>query len=302
MVPPPAASPDAARLAAALPARVGIGLKPLHYAELLARLVAADAGRPDLPASDLPAFVEVHPQNYFSAGGPPHRWLAAIAAHLPLSLHSTGLSLGSADGLNRADLAALGDLLARYPVAAVSDHLSFCGNAHDRVADLLPIPYTAAALAHFAGEVDRAQQALGRRLLIENPSRMLAFADDELAEPEFLNALVARSGCGLLLDLNNIIVSAGNLRLCPDGWLDRLDLGAVGELHLAGHAREDHPGGPLLIDDHGGPVGADALALLAAFTRRAGRRPALVEWDNAVPPLADLLAEAARIAAVIDAA
>ena len=181
----------------ALPLCAGIGLKPQHYDAVV---------DPENP-SGRPAWVEVHPQNYYCDGGPPHRWLSAIADQLPLSLHSVGLSLGSANGLIDDQLEKLAQLCERYRPAMVSDHLSFSGNAHDRFADLLPLPYTHAMLDHFAAQVDRVQQRLGRRMLIENPSCYLAYAHNDMDETAFLARLVKRTGCGLLLDINNIVVT-----------------------------------------------------------------------------------------------
>ncbi|MBA3940625.1 MAG: hypothetical protein C0520_05400 [Sphingopyxis sp.] len=267
----------------ALPPRAGIGLKPQHYAALLGAVERGDA----------PAWVEVHPQNYFGAGGPPHRWLTAIAEHLPLSFHSVGLSLGSAAGVDRAELAALAALCERYAPAMVSDHLSWSNGPEDKFPDLLPIPYTHAALDHFGGEVGRVQDRLGRTILIENPSRYLAYAASDWDEVEFLHELCRRSGCGLLLDVNNIEVSAFNLGLDPVPWLDAFDPALVGEIHVAGHAvKDDDMGGRIAIDDHGSAVASSCWGLLARFLARAGPKPVLVEWDSDVPDYAVLVEEA----------
>jgi len=274
-----------------LPPRAGIGLKARHYAEVLA---AAERGA-------APAWAEVHPQNYFGAGGPPHRWLTAIAEHLPISFHSVGLSLGSAGGIDRDELDALARLCDRYQPAMVSDHLSWSNTPHDKFPDLLPIPYTNAALDHFAREVGRVQDRLGRRILVENPSRYLAYATCDWDEPGFLHELCRRSGCGLLLDINNIEVSAFNLGLDPVPWLDAIDPALVGEIHVAGHAvKDDGDGGRIAIDDHGSPVRANCWGLLARFLRRAGPRPVLVEWDTDVPDFAVLMAEAATADALLE--
>ncbi len=267
----------------ALPPRAGIGLKPQHYAALLG---AAERG-------DAPAWVEVHPQNYFGAGGPPHRWLTAIAEHLPLSFHSVGLSLGSAAGVDRDELTALAVLCERYAPAMVSDHLSWSNGPADKFPDLLPIPYTHAALAHFAGEVGRVQDRLRRTILIENPSRYLAYAESDWDEVDFLHELCRRSGCGLLLDINNIAVSAFNLGLDPGSWLDAFDPGLVGEVHVAGHAvKDDDMGGRIAIDDHGSAVAPGCWDLLTRFLTRAGAKPILVEWDSDIPDYAVLAGEA----------
>lgn len=273
-----------------LPFSSGIGLKPEHYSPVLE---ACDGGVP-------PSWVEVHPQNYFGEGGPPHRWLGAIADRLPLSLHSTGLSLGSADGCNRGQLEALARLVERYPVAMISDHLSWSGDAHDMFPDLMPVPYTRAVLDHFVGEVNRVQDRLGRSILIENPSRYLAYARDELDETNFLTQLCTRTGCRLLLDINNVEVSATNLGFSADAYLDAVDPRLVGEIHLAGHAREDHAGGALLIDDHGSIISDACWDLFSRFIARAGPRPTLIEWDTDVPDFATLMAERERAQSILD--
>ena len=281
-----------ASLSSPLPARAGIGLKPRHYADVLA---AAEQGT-------APAWVEVHPQNYFGAGGPPHRWLTAIAEHLPLSFHSVGLSLGSAAGADRNELEALAALCRRYDPAMVSDHLSWSNGPDDKFPDLLPIPYSRAALDHFTAEVGRVQDRLLRPILIENPSRYLVYAGDDWSEVDFLHELCRRSGCGLLLDINNVEVSAFNLGLDPVAWLDAFDPRLVGEIHVAGHAvKDDDMGGTIAIDDHGSPVRASCWDLLARFLGRAGPKPVLIEWDTDVPDYATLIAESAKADALLRA-
>ncbi|WP_275671205.1 DUF692 domain-containing protein [Sphingopyxis sp. BSN-002] len=266
-----------------LPSRAGIGLRSRHYADVLAAVEEGAA----------PAWVEVHPQNYFGPGGPPHRWLTAIAAHLPLSFHSVGLSLGSAAGVDTGELEALAALCDRYAPAMVSDHLSWSNGPDDKFPDLLPIPYTHAALDHFIEQVGRVQDRLGRHILIENPSRYLAYAKSDRDEAGFLHELCRRSGCGLLLDINNVEVSAFNLGLDPLPWLDAFDPSLVGEIHVAGHAvKDDDMGGRIAIDDHGSPVRASCWDLLARFLKRSGPKPVLVEWDTDVPDFAVLMGEA----------
>lgn len=274
-----------------LPPKAGIGLKPQHYGAVL-----DEHSRPGHPA-----WVEVHPQNYFCDGGPPHRWLAAVAEHFPLSFHSVGLSLGSAEGLIDDQLDRLAALCQRYQPAMVSDHLSFSGNAHDRFADLLPVPYTSEALTHFSKQVDRVQQRLGRKMLIENPSCYLAYADNEMSEIDFLAQLIQKTGCGLLLDINNIVVSTGNLGGEPRNWLAQIDPDWVGEIHLAGHAIECHESGPLYIDDHGSPVGDIAWMHFLDFVTKHGPKPTLIEWDTNTPDYAAYMAEASKAQAMLDA-
>ncbi len=277
------------------PRGVGIGLKPEHYDAVLS--FESPLGRP--------AFLEVHPQNYFGmlrswGGGPPHRWLTAIAEHYPLSFHSVGLSLGSADGLNTYDLDRLAALCTRYNPALVSDHLSFSGNAHHRFSDLLPVPYTAASLDHFASEIGKVQDRLKRNILIENPSRYLAYKDDAMCETDFIAQLIRKSGCGLLLDINNIEVSSVNLGFCANAYIDAIDPNWVGEIHLAGHSAENHDSGPLLIDDHGSKVTPATWDLYRRFTQRAGAKPTLIEWDTNVPDYSILISEAAKAQAIIE--
>lgn len=269
----------------ALPHSVGIGLKPQHYEALL---------DPDHPTP--PEWVEVHPQNYFGDGGPPHRWLSAISDIFPLSFHSVGLSLGSVDGLNEYDLDRLAILCDRYRPASVSDHLSFSGNAHNRLADLLPVPYTLASLEHFAREIDKVQDRLKRSILIENPSRYLDYRGNDLTEVEFIECLLSKTGCGLLLDINNVEVSATNLGFSAEAYIDAIDPHYVGEIHLAGHSVELHDSGPLLIDDHGSKVTQATWNLYRRFIERAGPRPTLIEWDTDIPELKELMAEAGKAA------
>jgi uncharacterized protein len=277
-----------------LPPRAGVGLKPQHYPRALEMVSASIDDN-----QSAPAWFEVHPQNYFCAGGPPHRWLTAFAEKSPLSFHSVGLSLGSAEGVNPDELKALAALCERYSPAMVSDHLSWSGSASNRYPDLLPVPYTAEALDHFAAQVGRVQDRLGRTMLIENPSRYLAFAGDTMDEATFLHALCKRAGCGLLLDINNIEVSATNLGLDPDAMVDAIDPSLVGEVHLAGHATEHHDHGPLLIDDHGSAVTHETWRLFERFAERAGPVPVLIEWDTNIPEFEVLLTEAAIADAIL---
>ena len=273
-----------------LPHSVGIGLKPLHYDALLA---------PICPSGP-PHWVEVHPQNYFGDGGPPHRWLTAIAEEYPLSFHSVGLSLGSADGLNQYDLDRLAILCDRYRPASVSDHLSFSGNAHHRFADLLPVPYTKASLDHFAAQIGKTQDRLKRKILVENPSRYLAYQGDEMSEVEFIGRLIGRTACGLLFDINNVEVSTMNLGHSATAYIDAIEPDWVGEIHLAGHAVEHHDSGPMLIDDHGSRVTDTTWSLYRRFIERAGAKPTLMEWDTDVPDYAELMAEANTAQAMME--
>lgn len=272
-----------------LPPLAGIGLKPCHYGAVL-----GECG--DAP---LPAWAEVHPQNYFADGGPAHRWLGAVAEVLPLSFHSTGLSLGSAEGPCLDELEALARLVKRYQPAQVSDHLSWSVSGADHFPDLLPMPYTETALQRLCTSIAVVQDRLRRPILIENPSRYLAFAGDTMDEATFLHRLCRQTGCGLLLDINNIAVSAGNLGLDSEAMVDAINPALVGEVHLAGHTREDHGSFVVAIDDHGSPVAAETWALFARFVARAGAVPTLIEWDTNVPDYAVLMGEAATAGAIL---
>jgi uncharacterized protein (UPF0276 family) len=272
-----------------LPPSGGIGLKSVHYNDVLDQ----DA------VTENPSWVEVHPQNYFGDGGPAHRWLTAIAEVYPLSFHSVGLSLGSADGLNHDDLEKIAALCDRYQPAMVSDHLSWSGNAHDRYPDLLPIPYTQECLDHFSAEIGKVQDRLKRAILIENPSRYLSYSDDEMSETDFIHRLCKQAGCGLLFDINNVEVTATNVHLDMEAYVDAIDPDIVGEMHLAGHAREEHRSGPLLIDDHGSIVSDVTWKLYQRFIARAGPKPTLIEWDTDIPTYDVLMAEVSKIKTVL---
>ncbi|MCM8557222.1 DUF692 domain-containing protein [Sphingomicrobium sediminis] len=274
--------------------RAGIGLKPAHFRPLLERrALGGETGAG-------PHWVEVHPQNYMMDGGPMHRWLTAIRADMPVSMHSVGLSIGDPDGHDAAELERLALLVDRYEPAMVSDHLSWSSLAGEAIPDLLPLPMTEESLDHFVREVDIIQERLKRPILIENPSRMIAFAEDSYEEVDFLKALSKRSGCGLLIDVNNILVGRTNVGLDPEAYVAALPADAIGEVHVAGHTVEEHEGGALLaIDDHGSPVGEECWTLLETLIDRIGPRPVLVERDNDVPEYDELAAEAARADAIL---
>ena len=274
-----------------LPPMGGIGLKSVHYSNVL----------DDNAATKRPSWVEVHPQNYFGDGGPAHRWLTAIAGVYPLSFHSVGLSLGSADGLNTDDLEKIAALCDRYQPAMVSDHLSWSGNAHDRYPDLLPIPYTRECLDHFSAQIARVQDRLKRPILIENPSRYLSYRQDEMSETDFISILCKEAGCGLLFDINNVEVTATNVGLDMNAYIDAIDPGIVGEIHLAGHATERHDSGPLLIDDHGSIVSDITWALYRRFIERAGPIATLIEWDTDIPEYDVLMAEVGKANVILAA-
>jgi uncharacterized protein (UPF0276 family) len=276
------AFPAGTRAPAPVPAAAGIGLRHPHLPDFL-------EGRPPV------AWLEVHSENFLAEGGPRRRALERIRADYPVSCHGVGLSLGSAEGLDADHLDRLAALFARVEPGLVSEHVAWSVAEGDYLNDLLPLPYTGEALDVLCRNVERAQEAFGRRILVENPSTYLQFAAAEMSEPEFLAETVRRTGCGLLLDVNNILVSATNHGFDPLAYLAGIPAEAVGEIHVAGHARAEIDGQPLLIDDHGSRVSEAVWMLLDAALRRCGPVPVLVEWDTAIPAL-DVLLEEARCA------
>lgn len=273
----------------ALPQRAGLGLKPEHYETIL-------ANRPDV------GFFEVHAENYMGAGGPPHRYLEAITELYPLSLHGVGLSIGAAHGLDAAHLKRLRVLVDRYRPQSFSEHLAWSTHDTGFLNDLLPLPYTEETLARVVDHVDETQQALGQRLLLENPSTYVLFAESTIDEVDFLARIAERTGCGLLLDVNNVMVSAVNHRRDAAGYIARFPMDLVGEVHLAGYDETvDDAGDRLLIDAHGTRVKTDVMALYAQALSLAGPLPTLIEWDNDVPDFATLHAEAGRADALLAA-
>ena len=258
----------------------GIGLRAPHLAEIA-------------HAQPATGFLEIHAENYLGAS-PARQAIERLRESYAFSVHAVGLSLGSADGLDERHLARVAGLVKRLEPAYMSDHLSWSVHGGRYFNDLLPLPYTEEALDVVVRNVGRLQEALGRQVSIENPSCYLGFAHSTLTEPEFLAELARRSGCGLLLDLNNIVVTAHNLRLDPRDWLSGLPGEAITEYHLAGHAVNDCDGEPILIDDHGSRVGPDAWVLFDTIIRRYGVRPTLIEWDTDIPALSVLLDEAAK--------
>ena len=261
------------------PDRAGVGLKSEHYRTVLET-------RPDL------GWFEVHPENYMLEGGPPLRYLEAVRADYPLSLHGVGMSLGSCDPPPRDHLDRLRTLVDRFEPFVVSEHLSWSRIGERFLADLLPLPMTREALDAMAGNVARAQDHLRRRILIENPSTYLRFGREEIPEPEFLAELARRTGCGLLLDVNNLFVCASNHAFDPCAWLDAFALEAVEEIHLAGHAVDDADGHAIRVDDHGSAVAEEVWTLYREVIGRRGPAPTLIERDANLPPFETLLAEA----------
>ncbi|MBX9741644.1 MAG: DUF692 domain-containing protein [Beijerinckiaceae bacterium] len=269
-----------------LPARAGVGFKPQHW--------------PDIFAGPLPGFFEVHAENYMGDGGPAHRRLERLHADSALSIHGVGLSIGGSAPLDTAHLARLVRLCERHAPESFSEHLAWSTHEGVFLNDLLPLPYTRATLDNVCRHIDQTQETLRRRMLLENPATYVTFANSEMSETEFLAAVVARTGCGLLLDVNNVFVSAQNHGFDPGEYLGDFPMHAVGELHLAGHATTpDADGGALLIDAHDRPVDDRVWALYRDVIARIGARPTLIEWDNDVPDWATLRAEAERADAIL---
>lgn len=267
-----------------LPTAPGVGYKPQHFTDLM-----NDPG----PV----AWIEVHAENYMGDGGRPHAQLQALQDHFALSVHGVGLSIGGAEPLDPAHLARLKTLLERTNPASFSEHLAWSTHGAEFMNDLLPLPYTAATFTRVSGHINQVQDVLGRQMLLENPSSYLAFAESDWSETDFLAELTRRTGCGLLLDVNNVFISATNLGYSPQSYIDAYPLQAVGEIHVGGHDEDaDDHGAPLLIDSHGKPVVDPVWALLDYTLARSGPRPVLVEWDNDVPDWSVLRAEADRAA------
>lgn len=274
----PGASPPSDR---AIPASAGIGLRFQHHEAVL-------RDRPRI------GWMEVHSENYMG-GGVPLRCLDAIRRDYPVSLHGVALSLGSADGLDSAHLDRLAALTQRIEPGLVSEHLAWSVVDGTYLADLLPLPMTEEALEVVCRNVDIAQARLRRRILVENPSSYLRYRHATIPEWVFLAEVSRRTGCGLLCDVNNIYVSACNHGFDAGAYLAALPVAAVAEIHLAGHTRRDlGEGRSIRIDDHGSPVRAEVWALYEAALARFGRVPTLIEWDNDIPPLPILLAEAGK--------
>jgi uncharacterized protein len=277
-------------IASHLPACTGVGFKPVHFSDIL--------------ASPQPVgFFEVHAENYMGAGGPPHAQLGALRERYALSVHGVGLSIGSMRPLDQAHLARLRALCDRYEPESFSEHLAWSSHDNIFLNDLLPLPYTEETLARIIEHVDEVQTALGRQMLLENPATYIRFSESTIPEVDFLNLVSERTGCGLLLDINNVFVSARNHDTDPLAYLDSFPLDRVKEIHLGGHVEEtDDVGAPLLIDTHGSPISAAVWALYKHVIARTGAVATLIEWDNDIPDWPTLHAEAASAQDVLSAA
>lgn len=278
-----------ARARAPVPASAGIGLRSPHYREILEQ-------RPTTAS-----WFEVHSENYFGRGGEPLFFLEKIREVYPISLHGVGMSLGSTDALDRPHLQRLKLLIDRIEPGLVSEHLSWSSFGGVFLNDLSPLPYTDETLGHLARRIDRVQGFLGRQILLENPSSYLEYLDSAYAESEFLSELSRRTGCGILLDVNNVYVSCRNHGRNALDYLRRIPPESVLEIHLAGHAVNRWAGGEIAIDTHDRPVCEDVWRLYEAALRLMGPKPVLIEWDADLPPLAVLLQEAVKAQALMGA-
>jgi uncharacterized protein (UPF0276 family) len=271
-----------------IPARAGVGLRHAHLREFV-----------EAPPREV-AWVEVHTENYMAEGGPRLRALEAIRRDFPLSCHGVGLSLGSADGLDPDHLARIRRVIDRFQPGLVSEHVSWSVTGGVYFNDLLPLPYTEEALAVICRNIDHAQDALGRQILVENPSSYVRFAESTMTEWDFMAEIPRRTGCGLLLDVNNIHVSAVNHAFDAEPYLDAIPLDRVREVHVAGHCVRRIDEASILIDDHGSPVTDAVWLLFKRALERLGPVPTLMEWDTNVPDLPVLLAEARKAQALLD--
>jgi uncharacterized protein (UPF0276 family) len=270
-----------------LPASAGVGFKAEHFREII------ETPQPL-------GFFEVHAENYMGAGGAPHAQLSALRERYAISIHGVGLSIGSTQPLDREHIARLKAICDRYEPESFSEHLAW--STHDDVYfnDLLPLPYTEETLAGIAAHIDQVQSALGRQMLLENPSTYVEFAESTIPEVEFLAAISERTGCGLLLDVNNVFVQAKNHATDARDYLERFPLDRVREIHLAGHDEQsDDAGAPLLIDAHGSPVAEPVWTLYGEVLARTGPVATLIEWDNDVPAWLILRAEPERAAKLL---
>ena len=271
-----------------LPSRAGAGFKAQHADSIL-----ADPFRI--------GFLEVHAENYMGAGGHPHRILTRMREDFPLSIHGVGLSIGSPSGLDPVHLSRLKTVVDRYQPEQVSEHLAWSTHDSHFLNDLLPVPYDEVTLDRVCDHIDQVQEALARRILLENPSTYLGFASSTMSETDFIREIARRTGCGLLLDINNVHVSATNHGYGARDYLAEFPLLCVEEIHLAGHAEDiDDAGLPLLIDSHDRPVDDLVWDLYEHVIARLGPLPTLIEWDNEVPEWLVLKREAMLAETILD--
>jgi len=265
-----------------IPARAGVGFKLEHYREILDH-------RPDV------GWFEVHAENYMEAGGAPHHFLALVREHYPLSVHGVGLSIGADAPLDRVHLGRLKGVCDRCQPGLVSEHLAWSTHEGIYLSDLLPLPYNRISLQRVCDHIDEVQMFLGRTILLENPSTYVRFESSDMTEVEFLAAIVDSTGCGLLLDVNNVYVSATNHAYNAAAYIDSFPMEHVGEVHLGGYAEDsDDIGARLLIDAHGSRVTDPVWTLYERAIACGGRKPTLIEWDSDIPAWPTLYAEAQR--------
>lgn len=271
-----------------LPTRAGVGLKAAHYETVLRE-------NPDV------GWFEVHAENYMGAGGPAHYYLERIRDAYPLSVHGVGLSIGSDGPLDPSHLRRLKTVVDRYQPEMVSEHLAWSTHNNMFFNDLLPLPYTPESAVRVGEHIDQVQDVLGRRILLENPSTYVTFETSSMTETAFLAEVAERTGCGLLLDVNNVFVSATNHAYSPEGYINAFPLAHVGEVHLGGHAPDsDDEGRDLLIDAHDRAVAEKVWALYDETIKRTGPMPTLIEWDNNVPEWRVLCSESRAADRILD--
>lgn len=271
----------------ALPCKPGVGYKPQHFADIMEN-------------ADPVGWLEIHAENYMGMGGRPLAQLRHLAEKFPISVHGVGLSIGGEAPLDPEHLARLKHLVSWLNPTVFSEHLAWSTHDGSYFNDLLPLPYTASTISRVADHIDQLQNTIGRQMMLENPSSYLAFAESTWSEPDFLREVANRTGCGLLLDVNNVFVSATNLEYDPRDYIAEYPLDKVGEIHLGGHDEdEDDHGKPLLIDSHGAEIVDPVWALLDHTLELSGPRPILIEWDTDVPEWPILASEAQRAATAL---
>ena len=271
-----------------LPAAPGVGYKPQHFSDIL-----KDA--------DPVEWLEIHAENYMGDGGRPIAQLRHLSEQFAISVHGVGLSIGGEGDLDADHLARLKHICTWLQPASFSEHLAWSTHDSHFLNDLLPLPYTKATLTRVADHIDQVQEVVGRQMLLENPSSYLAFDESTYSETDFLDEVAKRTGCGLLLDVNNVFVSATNLQIDAYSYIDAFPLSRVGEIHLGGHdEEEDDHGAPLLIDSHGREVADPVWTLLDYTLERAGAKPILIEWDANIPDWPTLAEEARRAARALE--
>ena len=279
---------DSSILFPKLPPAPGVGYKPQHFKDIL------DDARPV-------QWLEVHAENYIGEGGRPLAQLRHLAERFAISVHGVGLSIGGEGRLDPDHLARLKHLCGWLNPASFSEHLAWSTHDSHFLNDLLPLPYTAETLQRVAGHIDEVQETVGRQMLLENPSSYLAFEKSTYAETDFLSEVTRRTGCGLLLDVNNVFVSCTNLQLDPRAYIDAFPIDKVGEIHLGGHDEdEDDHGAPLLIDSHGREIADPVWSLLDHVLELSGPKPLLIEWDANIPAWSELATEAERAAKALE--